>query len=676
VISASFLCHTARLWITQHEVQSALRRLHSSSRRFRAMVEKSNEAVALLDAGGNILFLTKSAGSVFGMSADGRAGASAFALVHEEDLARVHQDFAQLAATPGGVSHGEYRAQHADGSWRWLECTATNLLEDPDVGAIVVNYRDVTERREAELALQRSEARYRDLFENANDVLFTLDLDANLTSINRKGTEISGYQCEDGVKVNIAQVVAPEDLSVAGQMIGRALAGDAPPPFELQIVKKTGERVLLEVSGRGVLENGLARGVQAIARDITERRALENQLRQSQKMEAVGLLAGGLAHDFNNLLAVILGYTDILGDDIKPGDKREKPLRHIHRAAERAATLTRQLLAFSRKQVMQPRVLDLNVVAMEMSKLLSRLIGEHILQTTRLNPRLGRVMADPSQIEQVLMNLAVNARDAMPNGGRLVIETDNVQLDEETARQCGIPAGKYALLAVQDTGTGMTPEVRARIFEPFFTTKEAGKGTGLGLAMVYGIVKQSGAHITVESEPGRGTTFRVYLPLAPAESVAAAERAETSARPSLARGSETILLVEDEPSLRGLVAEYLSECGYHMLVAAEGHSALRLAQSHAGPIHMLVTDVVMPGISGPELAQRLTQTHPAVKKVYLSGYTDSHLLREELLGTDVTFIHKPIRPVELAARLRSVLDDSASIPGCIAAPAGLGTARN
>ena len=781
VICGSFLCYMARLWITQHEEYKALRRLDSSERRFRAMVEKSNEAVALMDGNGKILYLTEPAGSVLGTTPAGHEGTSAFDSIHPEDLPRVNRDMMRVLLTLGGTARGEYRAKHADGTWRWLECVGTNLLDDADVGALVVNYRDVTERRQAELALrqseqkfskafhcslyplaitrladgrvvdvnelllrrlnctreraigcssaelglwakpeqyqamvdqvrsegsvlrsevaiqpdggepilalisaerievegeecvlwvaqditqrkkaeealQRSEARFRHLFENANDVLFTLDAKGNFTSLNRKGAEVSGYGCGEGERMNFEQVVAPEYRGLARRMIERAMAGEAPPPFELEFVTREGERVWLEVSGRGLVEKGEARGVQAIARDITERRTLEHQLRQSQKMEAVGLLAGGLAHDFNNLLAVILGYTDLLGDDAPAAGKNERALQHIRRAADRAATLTRQLLAFSRKQVMQPRVLDLNSVALDMSKLLVRLIGEHIVQTTRLNPKLGKVKADPAQVEQVLMNLAVNARDAMPNGGQLIIETDNVEFAESDSRPAEIPAGKYAMLAVHDTGVGMEPEVQARIFEPFFTTKEPGKSTGLGLAMVYGIVKQSGAHIAVESERGKGTAVRIYLPLVPTESATTVDRPEGGANPKPPAGSETILLVEDEASLRGLIAEYLTECGYAIVAAGDGNEALRLAQSHHGPIHMLVTDVVMPGMSGPELAQKLSKTHPAAKRVYISGYNDSPLLREELLGDGVTFIHKPIRPVELARRLRSVLD--------------------
>jgi two-component system cell cycle sensor histidine kinase/response regulator CckA len=380
----------------------------------------------------------------------------------------------------------------------------------------------------------------------------------------------------------------------------------------------------------------------------------EKRLYQAQKMEAIGHLAGGVAHDFNNLLTIISGYSDILLSRLPATDPASGLLQEIHKAGERAAGLTRQLLAFSRKQIIQPKVLDLNALANDVGKMLRRMIGEDVSLTTVLAPRLGRVKADPGQIEQVLMNLAVNARDAMPQGGKLTIETANVELDDNfTQGRPEVQPGWYVLLAVSDTGCGMTEEVKAKVFEPFFTTKEAGKGTGLGLATVYGIVKQSGGYIYVYSEPGLGTTFKIYLPLVE-DGVPAGT--SNSDRKTLPQGSETILLVEDEDAVRSLTRYTLQMQGYAVLEARDGEEALRVADQHQGQIHLLMTDVVMPRMGGRRVAERLAQTHPGVKALFLSGYTDDAVVRHGILEGEVAFLQKPFTPSALAQKVRDVLD--------------------
>jgi PAS domain S-box-containing protein len=513
--------------------------------------------------------------------------------------------------------------------------------------------RDITQQKRAEDALRASEARYRDLTDNANDVIFTLDLEGNFTSFNRAGERVTGYQCQKGERVNISRVVVAEQTEFAQQMMARALRGDAPAPFDLDITAKDGRRLTLELSGRALLDNGRPVGIHCIARDVTERNLLEAQLRQAQKMEAVGLLAGGIAHDFNNLLSVIIGYSDLLSDEVKAESKAAVRLEQIRSAALRASSLTRQLLAFSRQQVLQPRVLDLNHVVTDMAKLLHRLIGEHIALITRLDPHIGRIQADPGQIEQVILNLAVNARDAMAAGGTMTIATSNMELDNAfCALHSNLTPGPFVQLVVSDTGVGMSKEVQARIFEPFFTTKEKGRGTGLGLSTAFGIVQQSGGHISVYSDVGHGATFKVYLPRVdqPAELHEAAQD-----QPRDVRGSETILVAEDEHPLRELIRQILEDRGYHVIPAADPKEAERLAREN-GSVQMLLTDVVMPGMNGRQLAESFLKLHPGAKVLFMSGYTDDHIVRQGVLEPPFAFVNKPITAAALCTRVRELLD--------------------
>ncbi|MBI1797355.1 MAG: response regulator [Candidatus Eisenbacteria bacterium] len=395
-------------------------------------------------------------------------------------------------------------------------------------------------------------------------------------------------------------------------------------------------------------------------RDVTERvqseaalRESELQLRQSQKMDAIGRLAGGVSHDFNNLLTVILGYAEQMLEQMPPGGPLRRAAEEIRHAAERAAALTGQLLAFSRKQVLEPRELDLNLVVGNTSRMLQRLIGEDVKLDVMLDPTLGRVLADEGQIQQVVLNLAINGRDAMPHGGRIVIATANAELDQAyVQRHVPLTPGPYVMLAVTDTGIGMDLETRSRIFEPFFTTKEHGRGTGLGLATVYGIVKQSGGYIWVYSEPGKGSAFKVFLPRL--ESAASDAPPPPPAAP--ARGTETVLLVEDETMVRGLVRDMLERRGYSVLPAGDGGEALAIVARHGEPIHLMVTDVVMPGIGGPELAAQLAPEHPGMKVLFISGYMDDAVLRHGVREGVAAFLQKPFTLEALARKVREVLD--------------------
>ena len=378
------------------------------------------------------------------------------------------------------------------------------------------------------------------------------------------------------------------------------------------------------------------------------------QLRQSQKLESVGQLAGGIAHDFNNLLTVISGHCSLALRKLIPGNPLSRNISEVEKAAERAASLTRQLLAFSRKQVLEPKVLDLNDVVTDTDKLLRRLIGEDINLVTMRDPRLWRIKADPDQLSQVIINLAVNARDAMPQGGKLTIETKNVHLDDAyVQRRIVVRPGPHVMLAVSDTGMGMNAETQKQIFEPFFTTKEIGKGTGLGLSMVYGVVRQSGGNIWVYSEPGLGTTFKIYLPRVEEQ---LEEEEESVAQPEVPRGTETVLLVEDEDMVRELLHSILEAEGYVVLPAAGGHEALRICQHHEGPIHLLVTDVVMPGMSGRQLGERLADKCSECKVLYMSGYTDDAIVHHDVLDSGAAFIQKPFSREAVLRKVREVLN--------------------
>jgi signal transduction histidine kinase/CheY-like chemotaxis protein len=438
-------------------------------------------------------------------------------------------------------------------------------------------------------------------------------------------------------------------------MLAKKLVGEGPTVYDLEIISKDGRRVAVEVSTMLLYQGGQPVAVQGIARDITERRQLEEQLRQALKMEAIGRLAGGIAHDFNNILTVISGYSDLALRQINPGSDLSNKIKAVRKASQKATTLTQQLLAFSRKQILQPRVFNLNATITDIEMMLRRLIGEDIELITSLDQSLGQVKADPGQIEQLIMNLAINARDAMPAGGKLIIETGGVRLDEEYAsRHTCVRPGDYVMLAFSDNGSGMDVSTQAHIFEPFFTTKEAGKGTGLGLSTVYGIVKQSGGHVWVYSEVGQGTSFKIYLPRV---DLVVPKTDPHDDAVGLPPGRETILLVEDEEMIRAISREMLEMLGYRVLEAATGAAALSLSEEFRGEIDLLLTDVVMPGMSGSQLAERLVINRPSMKVLYTSGYTDEAIVQHGVLEEGTAFLQKPFSVESLARKVRSALND-------------------
>lgn len=500
-----------------------------------------------------------------------------------------------------------------------------------------------------------AERRYRSIFENAVEGMFQKTPDGQITAANPAMARILGYETPGELAAmtdiwNQIYVDPARRAEFVEEIERRGLVQG----FEMQMYRKDGSKIWVSLSARAIRDpSGKVLHYEGSIEDVTERKRLEEQLVQSQKMEAIGTLAGGIAHDFNNLLTAIIGYSQLVSGRLKEGDPMYKEIEEIRIAGMRAAGLTSQLLAFSRKQVLQPRVINLNTIVENISKMFTRVIGEDIELVISLQPKLGQIRADPGQMEQVIMNLAVNARDAMPHGGKLIIETSDVLLDEAYARlHFNVKPGPHVMLAVSDTGCGMDMETRSHIFDPFFTTKEKGKGTGLGLSTVYGIVKQSGGDIWVYSEPDRGTTFKLYLPRVE-RGVKQPYKELHESRP---RGTETVLLVEDEPQVRNLAALVLRDRGYEVLEASCGDEALRAARQHAGKIHLLLTDVVMPQMSGKELAEQVTNAISDIKVLFASGYTDDAIVHHGVLDADMNFIQKPFTPNSLATKVRQVLD--------------------
>ncbi|MHB8066914.1 MAG: hybrid sensor histidine kinase/response regulator [Desulfobaccales bacterium] len=557
--------------------------------------------------------------------------------------------------------------------WDWTLVPILN--KQGEVDFLVLSLKNVTTRQQAAAALQESEEKYRLLVSNIPALVFKGYGDWTVDFFDRKIENLTGYSKEDFDSrfLKWSNLILPEDLPQAQQVVTEALKGEKSYKREYRIKAKDGGIIWIQERSRIICDSqGDFAYISGVFYDITHTKETEEALRQSQeqllqaqKMEAVGRLAGGVAHDFNNLLTGIIGYAELLLLRSDPYDPHRREVEEIRKAGERAASLTRQLLAFSRKQILQPKNLNLNTVVRDMEKLLQRLIGEDIYLVANLEAGLGSVEADPAQIEQVIINLAVNARDAMPDGGKLTIETANVELDGAYGyRDVNFQPGAYVMLAVSDNGEGMDEETMAHIFEPFFTTKSSNRGTGLGLSTVYGIVKQSGGYIWVYSEPKWGTTFKVYLPLATYTMEVEKSRPETSGHH---QGWETILLVEDEKVVRELTCAALQQNGYQVITAASPKEALTICEGMEGPIHLLLTDVVMPGMSGRQLAEILTPRYREMKVLYISGYAENAISHHGVLDPGIAFLAKPFTPNVLASRVRKVLDMPSGGPAAISA---------
>jgi PAS domain S-box-containing protein len=657
--------------VTEH--RRADDRLRASEESYRRIIETTSEGVWLSDAAFETTFVNQRMADMLGFTREEMIGEDALRFVCHEGRAGATGRLARRRQGEAQTFTNEYLRK--DGTTCWALAKTNALIDDRgEFAGTVALLTDTTEQRGFEEARDRLAA----IVESSEDAIVSVGLDGAITSWNLGAERLYQYSATEALGASIFVIVPPSRLAEERGVLDRVMRGEVVRQYETERRRKDGSAVEVAVTISPIRDAaGAVVAVAKIARDLTAQRGaeashrkLEEQFRQAQKMEAVGRLAGGVAHDFNNVLSVILSYADLALDDLKPGDPMRDDMGEIRTAGRRASELTRQLLAFSRQQVLQPQVLDLDASVTGMGRMLRRLIGEDVELTLVAAGGLGRVLADPGQIEQVVMNLAVNARDAMPDGGKLTIETVNVELDATyVSGHVGVVPGRYVMMAVSDTGTGMDAATRARIFEPFFTTKAVGKGTGLGLATVFGIVQQSGGHVGVYSEPGHGSVFKVYFPRtdkAPAMSHAAGP-------PEALHGSETILLVEDEAQVRAVASSILRRHGYRVLEASNGVDAQVISDGFATEIHLLLTDVVMPQMSGRKLAEKLAPRRAEMRVLYASGYTDDAIVHHGVLAEGVAFLQKPFTPESLSRKVRQELDRKEARTGPTGRPPVTGT---
>jgi PAS domain S-box-containing protein len=648
LLGVSIVCYAARLGISQYrEAKSANVVLTHT-----IAMDSAINGMAILDAEGKYIYVNPAfARMVKNAKPEAMIGKSWREVSNRRNVAPVETEIRE-SLKQYGKWFGPLTVHHDDGTEVATEFSVTAL---PDGGTICVS-RDITERLSAQRAHAETEIKYRMLIEQVAAVSYIAELGVRgqWLYVSPQIEPMFGYSVEEWLSTSRDWIryVAPEDHPIIHAAEESSARGE-PFQAEYRVIRKDGKTMWVSDTAVVVRGSDSHPVMEGLIVDITDRKMLENQLLQARKMEAVGRLAGGVAHDFNNLLTIIKGYVEMALQRCLDRPELHGNIRRIEEAADRAVTLVRQLLAFSRKQVLRPKIVDLNAIVVNLDQLLRRLMGENIEMKTFVSENVGAIKADPGQIEQVIMNLVVNARDALPNGGRIVIETSNVDLDSTyTLDHAVVRPGPYVLLAVTDTGIGMTADTVAHIFEPFYTTKESGQGTGLGLSTVYGIVKQSGGYIWVYSEVGKGTTFKVYLPRVKD----AVQVSLPALAPTTRKGHETILLVEDEPAVRELTQMVLSERGYKVIEAQTPKDAERLAGNNGVEIHLLLTDVVMPGMSGRELAKRLTERYPNLRVLYMSGYTYNVIARDGTLEEGISFLQKPFTPQVLAERVREALD--------------------
>ncbi len=641
------------------------------------LLEALPDAIVAVDRDGVIVQLNSQTQALFGYERDELIGQRVEILVPESYRREHHHHRENFAKTPKTRRMGaniDLYGRRRDGSEFPVEISLSPVSTEK--GMFVLSaIRDISARKRMEEELRRAHeelyqrtveqlGEYRSrlalIIDSSEDAIIGQDLDGIITSWNKGAERIYGYAPEEVIGKNISLLVPPDEAAnglpgESSEILEKVARGEGIEHRESVRVTKDGRRLDVSISVSPLRDaKGDVIGASAIARDMTDQKRTENQLHQSQKMEAIGRLAGGVAHDFNNILGIINACTEFLRDRIEPAAESSTYVENIKKAIERGSALTRQLLAFSRSSAIKPRILDLNERMKDVSKLLRPLMGDDVEVLIVSRSPSAVVEADPGQLDQIVVNLAVNARDAMPRGGKFILETGTAKFDEAFAEQRqAMPAGKYVVLAISDTGSGMDEATVSRIFEPFFTTKEAGKGTGLGLATVYGIVKQSAGHILVYSEPGHGTTFKIYLPSAEHKIGLGTKLEAENVDPK--RQGTTILLVEDDEVMRSLTKKVLEEHGYTVVEANDGESALESVQSYPGQIDLLLTDVVMRRVSGPELVERLGSSHPALKVVYMSGYTGELIAEREVLKRGVTLLEKPFTRTALLNTIQTAL---------------------
>jgi PAS domain S-box-containing protein len=654
LVMVSFAAAAGRLYVVQRQLLNSSQELQKNLTLLQGITEGTTDAVYVKDLQGRLLminsagarYLGRSVAEVIGKDASEVFSPESGRQIMERDRA-VLQSGETCTCEEVGVAAGVTRT--------FLSTKGPYRDANGQVIGLLGISRDISDRKRAEEEIRKSEQRLRIHAEHTPLAVIEWDLEHRVAAWNAAAERIFGYSREEAMGQPASFIVPPAFRQHVDEVGRGLLAQKGGMRSTNENTTKHGLTISCEWYNTPLVdESGRVLGVASLVQDVTERVALEEKLQQSQKMEAIGRLAGGVAHDFNNLLTVIIGYGQILADGVPVPSRLKDATTQIRAAADRAAGITRQLLAFSRKQVLSPRVIDLNDVMMSLDTMLRRLIGEDIEILTVPGRDLGTVKADPGQIEQVIMNLVVNARDAMPSGGKLTLETENAELDEAYAREHPpLQPGRYVMLAVSDTGVGMTAETQAHIFEPFFTTKEVGKGTGLGLSTVYGIVKQSGGYIWVYSEPDQGSTFKIYFPRIdqPAEAVGVEKRPA-----GVQRGTETILLVEDEDQLRQLISTVLGDCGYKVLPAGGTAEGLALCRNNHNEIRLLVTDVILPGMNGRQLAEQVQKISPHTRVLYISGYTSNAIVHYGVLDAGLWFLPKPFSLSALVAKVREVLD--------------------
>ena len=650
------------------------RRLVEREELFRLISENAADMIAVVDMEGNRLFNSLSYQTVLGYSAGELQGSAGLEQIHPEDRESV-RNAAEEARVSGVGKRLEYRLRHKNGEWLVLESTSSVICDGAGKPEkLVIVNRNITERKRAEESLRRSEAEFRAVVEDAPYGIYRVSMGGRFLQMNPALRKMLGYESTDELRAKDLGTGIFQHASEYQRLTELLTLSEEVKDIEVEWRRQDGAPITVRCSGRRRInvDSGLTEYFEMFAEDVTEKRILEKQLRMAQKMEAIGRLSGGIAHDFNNHLCVIIGYSRVLKKALGANHALCEHALEIEKAGQRAASLIKQLLAFSRLQVLTPTVLNLNTLATDMESMLPRLLGEDIEVSLTLSRELGTVEADQSQIEQIIMNLAVNARDAMPTGGKLKIRTANVEFDEiYTRTHPGSRAGKYVLLAVTDTGTGMDVSTLAHIFEPFFTTKEVGKGTGLGLATVYGIVKQSNGYIWVDSAPARGTSFEIYLPEHVGEP--SVEEPDVNTTVEKLHGCESILLVEDAQPLRRLAQTFLETAGFHVVSAGSGEEALAVVAGVGAAFDLLLTDVVMPGMSGRALAEQLSSLQPGLKVLYMSGYTNSLIAKHAVLGPGIYpgiypgihLLHKPFTEEVLIRMARQVLDGDREAGACI-----------
>ncbi|HEY2547367.1 MAG TPA: PAS domain S-box protein [Candidatus Acidoferrum sp.] len=649
LLGVSILCFAVRIGISGYREARAA----ETVRRQTLAMDSAADGISIIGENGEHIYVNAAFARMMGYEKpELMLGVHWRKIYDPRDVQLIHEQVRESLKTEGKWS-GQISLRRRDGTVIPVEMSITTLAN----GVTACIGHDISARKDAEKARAEAESKYRTLVEQVAAISYIAELGmrGEWQYVSPQIEAITGYTQEEWLANSRewTRFIPTEDHGVVEAAEEASLRGER-FQAEYRIVRKDGTVIWVSDTAVVVAGSDTHPVMEGIIVDITERKLLENQLQQSRRMEAVGRLAGGIAHDFNNLLTIIKGYAELALQRTGIPPELRADVQQIENASERASTLIRQLLAFSRRQVLQPKVLDLNAIVQGLDKLLGRLMGEHIEMVTRCGANVGHVKADPAQVEQVIMNLVVNARDAMPKGGRLTVETVNVELDSTYARDhVSVKPGPYVMLAVSDNGMGMSPETVAHIFEPFYTTKESGQGTGLGLSTVYGIVKQSGGYIWVYSEPGKGTTFKVYLPRVAEQAEAKPEAVE---QPAAGKGSETILLVEDEEAVRELASRILSAKGYSVVAAKSVREAEQFSEKHARKIDLLLTDIIMPEMSGRELARRITARNPKTRVLYMSGYTDNVLAQGGELEAGLAFLQKPFTPGALVQKVRDVLD--------------------